>query len=325
MKGLSICDYSNPRNQEPWFCVRPSSQTCSKITFIAYSGLGRGSTIDFDEICRKHLCNLKTSQIVVVLRSANPLPQIPHLSSCENQSSQSYSYIDDTITGYFQNGLWKSRTCANEFREFSNLQTCLENKVVYFIGDSTIRQFFYLIASKANLKVDGPDNSVIWQQPKIARGYGRNYNTRLYYRAHGPPLQNPGPPNTRPYISDSIIGIPVGGPNVYVVFNIGAHLVNYHPSIFIHRLKGIKRAIFSHQKKFPQTKFLIRSMNVVEWKFEWNIYRFEVILRSVFRNMKNMIYLNFWDMGIVWPLNGYHPPSITLDQQALLMFSYVCA
>nr|XP_002119995.3 NXPE family member 2-like [Ciona intestinalis] len=28
-----ICDYSNPRNQEPWFCIKPPSGKCPKITY----------------------------------------------------------------------------------------------------------------------------------------------------------------------------------------------------------------------------------------------------------------------------------------------------
>ena len=167
---------------------------------------------------------------------------------------------------------------------------------------------------------------MIWQQPKVAHFNGliRNYNTTLYYRAHGPPLQNPGPSYSRPYISDSITDLPVGGSDVYVVFNIGAHLYRHHPRFYIHRLNGIKQAILLHHAKYPDTKFIVRGLNVVEWNDEWNFYRYEIILRSTFQNMNNVLFLNFWDITTMWPLNDYHPVQKTMDQQALNMFGYIC-
>jgi len=189
--------------------------------------------------------------------------------------------------------------------------------MVFFVGDSTIRQFFYLFVSKLNLLVTGPDNSVIWQQPKVAyNNWYQKFNTILYYRAHGPPLQNPGPPETRPYISDTIIDLPVGGENVYVIFNIGAHIIHYNPNIFLHRIKGIKKAIMIHYEKFPKTKFILRGFNILKYNFQWLVYRHEILLRLVFRDMHNVVFLNFWDITTVWPLKDFHPEDEPLEQQA---------
>ena len=322
MEGLPVCDYSNPRNNEPWFCVKPLSGNCTKIAFLAYGGPARGSSIDIADICSRNGCAKKRSQLISVVRKADKQPTKINLRPCHDQFWQPMTF--NVSTGYFKNSQWNSILC-NGLKSFSNLEACLNNKVLFFIGDSTIRQFFYLAVQKLSLHVEGPDNSIIWQQPKVA--YSTNHQTHkttIFYRAHGPPLQNPGPPETRPYISDTISDLPVGGDQVYVIFNIGAHLVNYNANIFFHRLQGIKNAIVEHQKVFPNTKFILKGLNVVNMHVEWFFYRYEILLRSVFKDMNNVLFLNLWDASTVWTLDDYHPDKEMLEQQALMMFSYVC-
>ena len=325
-KDKPVCDYGNPRNDETWFCVKPPSGTCTKITFIAYGGPGRGSEVNFSDICSENGCDIKKLTTINVLPFADEKIANLKLEKCKVQFQQARSSTLDNITGYFKDGQWQSRLCRNEVKSFSSLERCFDNKIIYLVGDSTIRQFFYLFAPKMNLVIDGPDNSVIWQQPKVAynRRY-QSYNTNIYYRAHGPPLQNPGPPETRPYISDTINDLPVGGENVYVIFNIGAHIIHYNPNIFLHRIKGIKKAILKHHEKFPETKFVLRGLNVLKHEFQWLLYRHEMLLRSVFSEMKNVVFLNFWDITTVWPLKDFHPEDTPLHQQALIMLGYVCS
>ena len=271
---------------------------------------------------------MKKSHFINVVSSESAKNFRSELDPCVEEFHNSVHNSEDfkTSTGYFDQGQWQSLLCNNQVTYFSSMKQCLKNKVIYFVGDSTIRQFFYLVALKLKLQIDGPDNSVIWQQPKVAYStWNQGFNTTIYYRAHGPPLQNPGPPETRPYISDSIRDLPLGGDGVYVIFNIGAHLVNYNPNIFLHRLKWIRYAIVEHHSKFPGTKFIVRGLNVVEMDFEWLLYRYEILLRAVFADMDNVVFLNLFDIGTVWPLKDYHPESRTLDQQTLLMLSYMCS
>ena len=181
-----------------------------------------------------------------------------------------------------------------------------------------------LIAGKLKLTIKGSNSNKIWQQPRIAySGPSQNHNITMYYRAHGPPLRNPGPPSTRPYISDSILSIAVGGQDVYVIFNVGAHLFQHHPRFYIHRVEGIKKAILEHQKVFPLTRFIVRGLNVVECTDEWNIFRINILLQETFANMTNVMFLNLWDLTTVWQLDDYHPGPKVLDQQALHMFSHI--
>ena len=285
---------------------------------------------NFAAICSKYGCRkeIRKTLITVYTQDQKVVTETTETNLPWCHEGFFKNRFEKPISGYFLNGKWNTLFCKSIWISLEQTRTCLKNKVIYFIGDSTIRQFFYLFVQTLNLKAIGPYNSVIWQQPKVAYDVDRLWhsssNTTLYYRAHGPPLLNPGPPNTRPYISDLIADIPVGGDDVYVVFNIGAHLLHYNPNMYIHRLKGIRKAIIKHHQQNPGTKFIVRGLNVVEIVFEWNIFRFEKILFEMFKNLANVIFLNLWDLTTVWPLDNYHPYEHVLDQQALFLMKFLC-
>ena len=264
------------------------------------------------------------NETVTVIRGNNTAQARSSLLPCSDLFQYKNATNQNQVIGYIKNRKWNAILCSRSLNSIVPLHSHLNNKVLYFFGDSTIRQFFMLVSSKLGMTIKGPDSGKIWQQPKIARTNSRQaYNVTMYYRAHGPPLRNPGPPNTRPYISDSILGIPVGGQDVLVIFNIGAHFYQHHPSFYIHRIRGIRVAIEKHHKTFPDTRFIVRGLNVVQHADEWSIYILNRLLRETFYNIKNVMFLNLWDLTTVWLLNDYHPNSETLMEEALHMFSHV--
>ena len=323
-----LCDYSNPRNQEPWFCIKPRSKTCTKITNLQHvGGIKFNSSFDFDKLCEKHACRKAKSEFIKVKENRTYPIVKANFDGCLEKTFFN-SLVSDETSGYYVDDEWQSLKCGSSFVSLHYLENCLDNKVIYFLGDSTVRQYFSVISTMLNLKVEGPDTTYIWQQPTYAHSTWRhNFKLHMFYRAHGPPLINPGPPYTRPYITDSIINIPDGGKDTFVIICIGIHLYFHHPSYFIHRLKGIKRAINIHLNKFPQTNFVIKGLNVAELKkpIEWNIYRLEMILRQIFSQTKRVAFFNCWDITTVRPLvNNFHPTTNGLNQQVGQMMRYIC-
>ena len=188
-----------------------------------------------------------------------------------------------------------------------------------------MRQFFESATGTFKILCSGPDNKIDKQAPQV--GKSKESNLTIYYRTHGMPVQLNGFSTARPYISDTIESLTllkIGGPDVYVIVNIGVHLVHYDASYYVHRLLGIKKAMLDHLTIHPETRFIIRGMNVVECTHEWALFRFEIILRKIFENTEKIVVLNLWDFTTVMPLNDYHPYGDALDQEARLLFSYLC-
>ena len=254
------------------------------------------------------------------------LPQQALLLNVRNPYYKRINGIISSPNGFFFKNRWVSFTHEYEFKDLKNFVRCFSNKVVYLLGDSTMRQFFDLMANPLDLKVYVNDSSKYYHVPRIGRN--EKHNISVYYRAHGLPIRNPGPPSVAPYISDTISTIEQGGSNVVMFINIGLHYVEYNPFIYIHRLNGIKRALMDHSKKYPDTKIIIKGMNVSNLKllpYEWLIYRQNSILREFFKELNNSVFIDLWDMTTLWPLTvDYHPNINILIQQANIMFNYVC-
>jgi len=236
-----------------------------------------------------------------------------------------------SVSGYFQNQHWISLICQQpDFnRGFPHYKQCLQHKVIYMLGDSTVRQLFLHITKHLFLFVNYSLNPNIWQQPKVAYDQADSFssNITIYHRDHGLPVKGSGPPFTKPFIADTIRYLKVGGNMVYVVFSIGIHFHEIDPSLFLQRLKHIRIAILNHHQKYPDTKFTIKGMdNVGKVNFwNWHLYRYEIILRKYFKNIKNVLFVKFWDLTTVWRLyTDIHPPLYITHQESLLLLSHMC-
>uniref|UniRef100_H2ZEU8 NXPE C-terminal domain-containing protein n=1 Tax=Ciona savignyi TaxID=51511 RepID=H2ZEU8_CIOSA len=318
--NTETCDYSNPRNQEPWFCIKPPSGVCSRIINIVFSEMPD------EEPIHNFAATLKSKYetMSIIKGSGLKLLVLPQesadVSSLEDCVVKNHKHVRPN--GYMWGGRWVSLTCANTLLAVRDTQRCLENKVVYFFGDSTIRMYSILLGERLNLRSVGPDSHHIWQNPKTIYSFGLNITT--YYRAHGPPLQNPGGPETRPYISDSLDGIRVAGKDTFIIFNVGAHLHKFHPSIFIHRMQGIRDAVLRLLSRFPETRIIYRGLSVLSSPLDWYFYRYDVIVRDIFKDIENFMFLDFWDLTTVVPQNDIHPPAYFTELKSLVLFDYLC-
>ena len=269
---------------------------------------------------------ISNTRIDVTIPKAHRSAYNQLLPNCIELFAMSKSNALPSVTGYFAENKWKSLVCQSNVTNYSfqRIQTCLQNKILYFIGDSTTRQFFHYSVTKLFLNNIGPDAAItVWQQPRVA--FDEN-NLTMYFRTHGQPLENPGPPYIRPFVSDTISTM-VGGNNVFVVFNIGTHFWDINPKTFMHKLKYIRNAINKHHQKFPDTKFIIKGMNVVEpaSSWDWPLFRYDVILKQYFRNMNNVLFVDMRDLTTVWPLiKNVHPPDEILHQEYMLLLSFIC-
>ncbi|XP_078492182.1 NXPE family member 4-like [Ciona intestinalis] len=323
-----ICDYSNPRNQEPWFCVKPPSGKCPKIVNEVFKKFHRSEFDMSIEKCNEPLlrqlgCNQTIQSpglnITVSPGIEEPKPPLPLCKTSLNGMTQSRP------SGYFVSGTWKSTFCKNAVKSFEEARPCLENKEIYFLGDSTTRQYYYLFTTKMGSTVtEPPYHQGYWHEPKTFI----TDKIRIYYRPHGPPLQNNGPPHTKPYVTDVIDEIAPGLHEVVIVFNQGLHIIYYEPSLFIHRMRGIRDAMLKLNKRRTNVRFIYRSQRALNPSYGqingWLAYRYDALTREIFKGVKNFFYFDVWDMSVVWPLNEFHPKQLYLEQEGIYLCNFIC-
>ena len=104
--------------------------------------------IKFEDICSEYGCHklMNLNVKITVNENANydatfARNALPRCSSMFLLNKRN----EPRVTGYFKNIQWKSLLCSHSLDSLESLSIPLQNKVVYFFGDSTIRQFFTLI------------------------------------------------------------------------------------------------------------------------------------------------------------------------------------
>ena len=230
------------------------------------------------------------------------------------------------ITGMGYSGHWVSFVRNYERPQAKDFAKCFSNKVVFMIGDSTMRQFFLFAAAEFKLQIYQIHEKNFYHVPRLGRS--ETQNITIYYRAHGIPMRLPGPLSLSTYMTDTINEV-TGGKNVVIIITIGLHYLEYDPVFYIHRLVGIRKALEHHLKKYPDTKIIIKGINRSIFKQtyinEWLQVRFDTILKEMLKNLKNFIHIDLLDMTALWPVyENYHPEEHVIREQAYLMFSYIC-
>ena len=179
-------------------------------------------------------------------------------------------------------GNWVSFVRNYERPQAKGFAKCFSNKVVFMIGDSTIRQFFVFAAAEFKLQIHQKDEKKFHHVPRL--GKSETQNITIYYRAHEIPMRLSGPLGLSTYMTDTINEV-TGGKNVVIIITIGLHYLEYDPVFYIHRLVGIRKALEHHLKKYPETKIIIKGINKSLFKQtninEWLLVRFDTILKCL--------------------------------------------
>ena len=329
LKNHLLCDYTNPTNMEPLFCTKPPSGNCTKIVNLKNKSKDTAFRAHekFEELCRIHKCYTKIKSdisINVIADQTIKVSNVDPVNPCGDSFSNESFFSN--FSGYVSNGHWISLECASDLNdEKQTMKNCLQNKILYFLGDQTLHQFFEKIAHDLDLDIITGTEKV-WHQPKIAfsKSSQDNQNVTIYYRAHGLPFFSSGPPHSFPYISDVINDLQNGGENVYVILAMGYDFLSYDPSTYVSRLVKLRLSIEDHQKKFPGTKFIIKGMHAVEQPFEWFLLRLELISREAFFGLDNVVYVNLWEFSTLWCPKTILPEIKILQEQEKIIFSYLC-
>uniref|UniRef100_A0A8C5L184 Neurexophilin and PC-esterase domain family, member 3 n=1 Tax=Jaculus jaculus TaxID=51337 RepID=A0A8C5L184_JACJA len=142
-RGLPLCNFTDPYTGEPWFCFKPKKLPCSSRINHFKGGYLKGLLTAADSALFQSGVNIK-----MPINSSGPdwvtvIPRRMKETDLETpQDSGSFP------SGYFYKDQWRPREFKmRQFNDPDNITECLQRKMVYLLGDSTIRQWFeYLTA-----------------------------------------------------------------------------------------------------------------------------------------------------------------------------------
>ncbi|MCJ8732376.1 hypothetical protein PDJAM_G00210770 [Pangasius djambal] len=233
--------------------------------------------------------------------------------------------------GYYFHDTWRPLNGAviQKFNDSSAITHCLKGKIVYMLGDSTVRQWFeYLTALVPNLKqlnLYSPKNT----GPFMAVDSGNNILVR--YRCHGPPIRFTSVLSSElHYVANELDGIQ-GGPNTVVLVSVWSHFSTFPIEVYIRRLRHIRRAVVRLLDREPATLVVIRTANLQKLNSEnslfnsdWFSLQRDVVLRAMFRGLRVQL-LDAWEMTLAHHLpHDIHPPRAIIRNMMDMILCRIC-
>ncbi|CAD7680205.1 unnamed protein product [Nyctereutes procyonoides] len=219
-------------------------------------------------------------------------------------------------SGYYYKDQWRPRKFKmRQFNDPDNITECLQRKVVYLFGDSTIRQWFeYLTAFVPDLvefNLGSPKNVGLFL------AVDQKHNILLKYCRHGPPIRFTTVFSSGlRYVANELNGI-VGGKNTVVAIAIWSHFSTFPLEVYIRRPRNIRRAVVQLLDRSPKTVVVIRTANAQELRSEvslfnsdWYNFQLDTILQKMFSGV-GVYLVDAWEMTLAHYLpHKLHPDEL---------------
>uniref|UniRef100_A0A3B3QNQ4 NXPE family member 4-like n=1 Tax=Paramormyrops kingsleyae TaxID=1676925 RepID=A0A3B3QNQ4_9TELE len=212
-------------------------------------------------------------------------------------------------SGYFWRNQWSSLCCkTGSFFTLESIKSCLKGKKIFFMGDSTVRQWIeYLINIQKETHVH-----IQWKV--------HNYP---WITAHKSKLSESS------YISRDLDTIGAEGEDTVVVIGVGQHFRAYPLELFVRRLLSLRRAIQRLQARSPGTRIFIKLENTRELSSEperfsdWHGHLQNLAQRKVFGDLE-VGFVDAWEMTVAANTFVTHPNPTFIASEVAEFLSRLC-
>ncbi|XP_042367478.1 NXPE family member 3-like isoform X2 [Plectropomus leopardus] len=319
-----MCNYTDLRTGEPWFCYKPKNLSCNTRINHARETFTHNINSNEEKLFQSGV-NLK-----VYIQASGPA-SVTVLPKDEGLPEVKSNNVTSGSLGYYYQGVWRALkgTTVPQFNSSSAITQCLKGKVVHMYGDSTIRQWFeFLNATLPDLK-----KFELHSLQKVGPFISLDYANKIMvtFRCHGPPIRSWTVPTMEMhYIANEIDGLK-GGPNTVVVFGIWAHFTPFPIEVYIRRLQSIRRAVVRLLDRAPGTLVVIRTGNPRDLSLDvslafsdWYSLQHYKVLRAMFKGL-NVRLVDAWEIVAAHHLpHSIHPPSPIIKNMIDVLLSYIC-
>ncbi|XP_060688793.1 NXPE family member 3-like [Hemiscyllium ocellatum] len=320
-----LCNFTDIRTGEPWFCYRPKELPCSARVTHTMGGYQQNLLIGEEGLYFQSGINVKTpvspSDLDYITVKPSPRPDPGKCFPGKPLLSPSGFYYQDQ---------WMSTSCnIQRFNTPATIINCLRGKSVYIFGDSTIRQWFeYLTEFVPDLRTFNLGNSKN-TGPHLALNIEKTIKVEYY--AHGTPIRIlPISSQDLPFIANKLDEIK-GGKNTVIAFTIWCHFNTFPVEPYIRRLQNIRRSILRLLERSPDTLVVIKTANVQAlprevslYNSDWYSYQLDLVMRKMFEGI-NVAFVDAWEMTIAHYLpHELHPKRIIIKNEVDVFLSYVC-
>uniref|UniRef100_UPI00398EA688 NXPE family member 3-like n=1 Tax=Pristiophorus japonicus TaxID=55135 RepID=UPI00398EA688 len=322
-----LCNFTDPRTGEPWFCYRPKELPCAARINHAKGGYKKGLLIGEEGRYFQSKVNIK-KPILPSAKGYITVEPSPRAAAVLGECVPGKPLVSPS--GFYYKDQWMSTTCnIRRFDTPARITDCLRGKIVHLFGDSTMRQWFEYLTQfipglktfdLGNLKNIGPHLAVDSENSIL-----------LEFRPHGPPIRfNALSSQDLHYISNELDEIK-GGKNTVIAITLWSHFSTFPVEVYIRRLQNIRRLILQLLGRSPDTMVVMKTANVQAlpedvslYNSDWYAYQHDLVLRKMFTG-NNVAFVDAWEMTIAHYLpHELHPQRVIIKNQIDVFLSYVC-
>ncbi|XP_007662078.2 NXPE family member 4-like isoform X2 [Ornithorhynchus anatinus] len=327
--GAESCQYLDRREQQAFYCVKPPHVPCGALTHLK-SKNKPVSYLSPQESSLLVLANMnraieKKFGVIEVLQCKSPSANQITAPREKCRIGQRFPFP----SGFAWQDRWTPVFChMSQFQTLDRINACLEGKLIYLLGDSTLRQWMeYLVKHVPTLK------SVSLQgigklQPLLAVNLRRKI--QVHWQRHGYPLIGSANYSAKvnTYLDQVIDGI-AGERNTVVVVTLGQHFRPFPIDIFIRRAINIREAVRRLLLRSPDTKVILKTENIREMLAEperfghFHGYMQYLAMMDIFRDVPVGV-IDAWDMTVAFGTNDVHPPEHVVGNQINMFLNYIC-
>ncbi|XP_055963501.1 NXPE family member 1-like [Sorex fumeus] len=321
--SAELCQYLDTRERETFYCVKPPHVPCEALTHMTT----RNRAISYLTAEEQSLF-IRSKVGVEMLKQLKPIK----VSRCdESQRKKEKCHIGIEVPfpgGYTLSGKWVTTFCDQIQFDAAKATDCLKGKLVYLLGDSTLRQWIYYLPNVVKtLKYFDLHGTGKFKKHQLLDA---DRQTQIWWIKHSYPFVTQELYSVRDevHIGQEIDRIP-GDKNTAIVITIGQHFRPFPIDIFIRRTISIRNAIERLFIRSPATKVIVKTENIremhinTEWFGDFHGYIQYLIMKDIFKDL-NVGTIDVWDMTIAYNSNNVHPPDQVLGYQINMFLNYIC-
>ncbi|EHB05236.1 Protein FAM55D [Heterocephalus glaber] len=315
--SAELCRYLNAEDQEAFYCVRPPHISCAALTHM------HSKNKDVSYLTQQERTLFERSNVgVEIMENSNVI----HVTKCNTKTIPMKEkckpgMLSTIPSGHVWKYTWNPVSCSLTAVE---MKDCLRGKLVYLVGDSTIRQWIEYF--KTSINIDLHESGKL--QHQFAVDLDRNIN--IQWQKHGYPLIGSMVYSVKEieYIARAIDRTG-GDKNTVIVISLGQHFRPFPLDVFIRRALSVHKAVQRLLLRSPDTMVIIKTENTremhsdVERFSDFHGYIQYLVIKDIFQDL-NVGIIDAWDITIAYGSNEVHPPQYVIRSQINIFLNYIC-
>uniref|UniRef100_G1TTF8 Neurexophilin and PC-esterase domain family, member 1 n=1 Tax=Oryctolagus cuniculus TaxID=9986 RepID=G1TTF8_RABIT len=300
------CKYLNGRDQDVFYCMKPQHMPCEALTHVT----SRNRDISYLTSKEKNLFH--RSKVGVEIMKNQHIDVSQCNKSKEVKEKCQIGMKIPVPGGYILQGRWLTTFCNQIQLDTAKISGCLKGKLIYLMGDSTLRQWiYYLPKVMKTLKFFDLHETGNFKKHLLLDA---EKHTQIQWKKHSHPFVTYQLFSVidHGYIPQEIDRL-IGDKDTVIVITFGQHFRPFPIDIFIRRAISVRQAIERLFLRSPATKVIVKTENIREMHIEaerfgdFHGYIQYLTLKDIFKDL-NVGVVDAWDMTIAYGTNNVHPP-----------------